>query len=106
MSLFLGLAYSVVLQGGIDLANAGMHAQKAGPQVIFVLGGPGSGKGTQVCYLFNSAQHSAASAAGQEDAMVQWHDSKRRLFDWCSVQRWWRSLGCCTLVRETYCVHT
>lgn len=37
------------MQGGIDLANAGMHAQKAKPQVIFVLGGPGSGKGTQVC---------------------------------------------------------
>lgn len=36
-------------QGGINLATAGMQAQKAKPQVIFVLGGPGSGKGTQVC---------------------------------------------------------
>lgn len=36
------------MQGGIDLANAGMQAVKAKPQVIFVLGGPGSGKGTQV----------------------------------------------------------
>ncbi|BDA44677.1 UMP-CMP kinase 3 [Coccomyxa sp. Obi] len=40
-------AASVDTAGGIDLANAGMHAQKAKPQVIFVLGGPGSGKGTQ-----------------------------------------------------------
>ncbi len=33
---------------GIDLSNAGMSAEKAKLQVIFVLGGPGSGKGTQV----------------------------------------------------------
>ena len=33
---------------GIDLSNAGMTAEKAKLQVIFVLGGPGSGKGTQV----------------------------------------------------------
>ena len=33
---------------GIDLSKAGMEAEKAKLQVIFVLGGPGSGKGTQV----------------------------------------------------------
>lgn len=33
---------------GIDLSKAGMTAEKAKLQVIFVLGGPGSGKGTQV----------------------------------------------------------
>ena len=33
---------------GIDMSKAGMAAEKAKLQVIFVLGGPGSGKGTQV----------------------------------------------------------
>ena len=33
---------------GVDLSKAGMTAEKAKLQVIFVLGGPGSGKGTQV----------------------------------------------------------
>ena len=33
---------------GTDLSKAGMAAEKAKLQVIFVLGGPGSGKGTQV----------------------------------------------------------
>jgi hypothetical protein len=33
---------------GVDLANGGMRVTKSSLQVIFVLGGPGSGKGTQV----------------------------------------------------------
>ncbi|CAL5228089.1 g11159 [Coccomyxa viridis] len=36
---------------GVDLSNAGMTAGKAKLQVIFVLGGPGSGKGTQCAKL-------------------------------------------------------
>ncbi|CAK0785639.1 hypothetical protein CVIRNUC_008850 [Coccomyxa viridis] len=36
---------------GIDLSKAGMTAEKAKLQVIFVLGGPGSGKGTQCSKL-------------------------------------------------------
>lgn len=36
---------------GVDLSKAGMTAEKAKLQVIFVLGGPGSGKGTQCAKL-------------------------------------------------------
>ena len=36
------------MRQGVDLSKAGMTTEKAKLQVIFVLGGPGSGKGTQV----------------------------------------------------------
>lgn len=63
---------------GIDLTNAGMKVEKSQLQVIFVLGGPGSGKGTQVTNQSNPdfsdsiSKHTAIiTMAPSRQSMVQ-----------------------------------
>ena len=41
----------------IDLTKAGMTVQPSQRTIVFVLGGPGSGKGTQVCTQVSIIRH-------------------------------------------------
>ena len=91
----------------INLAGAPLPTPKLDYQIVFVLGGPGSGKGTQVRPLLADPllQWYATEALGQGVGWAFTHLGEAGLSRG-SAPSSWRSLGWCTSARATCCGRT